>query len=131
MSPHGPDTYRLCRTKRFISGTIAVALATGVLLACGATRPSPAQVAAAQQAWAAQEAAYQAALTRSVINGNARRLQTSPFTDPAVRADPLPCARAMYEADHSDQPYPRCYADMLMREQAHTVMAIPVLPIAR
>jgi hypothetical protein len=116
--------------KRLISGTIAVALAAGVLSACGPTLPSPAQVAA-QQAWAAQEAAYQAALTRSVINGNARRLQTSPFTDPAVRADPLPCARAMYEAEHSDQPYPRCYADMLMREQAHTVMVIPVLPIAR
>jgi hypothetical protein len=117
--------------RRFISGIIAVALAAGGLLACGPTRPSPAQVAAAQQAWAAQQAAAREANAQSSINLNARLLQINPFADPAVRANPLPCARAMYESQQTNQLYPRCYADMLLREQAGTVRAIPVLPIAR
>jgi hypothetical protein len=117
--------------RRFISDTIALALAAGVLVACGPTRPSPAELAAAQQAWAAQQAARREADTQYSINLQARLMQTDPFMDPAVRANPLPCARATVEAEQTHQLYPRCYADALLRQQAATVRAIPVIPVAR
>ena len=91
--------------RRFISGTLAVVLATGVLLACGPTRPSPAELAVAQQAWAAQRAAAREALAQHEINFQGQLMQIDPFMDPAVRANPLPCARATYEAEQTRRSY--------------------------
>jgi hypothetical protein len=39
----------------------------------------------------------------------AEGLQLNPATDPATRADPFPCARATYAAQHNHTPLPRCY----------------------
>jgi len=36
-------------------------------------------------------------------------LQLNPYTDPATRADPYPCARATYAAQQQNTPLPRCY----------------------
>jgi hypothetical protein len=49
--------------------------------------------------------------------------------DEGVRANPLPCARATYEAEQTHQLYPRCYADAELRQQAGTITAIPVFRV--
>jgi len=38
-------------------------------------------------------------------------------------------ARATIEAEQTNQLYPRCYADALLRQQAGTITAIPVFRV--
>jgi hypothetical protein len=95
--------------------------------ACTPPRPDPATVAAER---AAAEA-WQAANYESMVRTWAGYLQLLPFADPAVHANPWPCARAVAAAEHAGDILPPCLADALRREQAATVTAVPVFVIGR
>jgi hypothetical protein len=109
-------------------GIILVLLAV-LAGACSPPRPDPATVqaqAAAAEAWRASQAQQMLALT-------AGELQTNPFVDPAVRADPWPCARAIIAAGGllGLGPMPPCYAEAILRQRAATVTVVPVFVIGR
>lgn len=91
--------------------------------ACTRRGPDPAELARAQAAADAWNA-YQA---QQVLAMTAGDLQTNPYVDPAVRADPWPCARAIVAAGGllGLGPKPPCYADAVLRQRAATVTAVP------
>ena|SRR5215467_13290392 len=104
--------------------TRALIVLAVLLGACTPPRPDPAAVARAQaaaDAWQASQAQQAVALTAGF-------LQTNPFVDPAVRANPWPCARAVVAAGGllGLGPMPPCYADALLRQNAATVTGVPV-----
>jgi len=109
-------------------GIILVLLAV-LAGACTPPRPDPAVV----QAQAAAEEARRASDAEQRLQMTAGFLQTNPFVDPAVRADPWPCARAIVAAGGllGLGPKPPCYAEAILRQQAATVTAVPVFVIGR
>src|SRR5262245_46385303 len=86
-------------------------LCVTLFVAAACTRPQMtpemAAAAAANARWQAeqQEAANEAAS----VNMTARILQLSANVDPATRANPYPCARAVYAAEHNHTALPPCY----------------------
>jgi hypothetical protein len=109
-------------------GIILVLLAV-LAGACSPPRPDPATVAraqAAEEAWRASQAQQELMMT-------AGALQINPYVDPAVRANPWPCARAIIAAGGllGLGPEPPCYAEALLRQRAATVTAVPVFLIGR
>src|SRR5262245_60585443 len=102
----------------------------GVLAgACTPPRPDAAMVARAQAA----ADAWHASQAQQVLAMTAGSLQTDPFVDPAVRANPWPCARAIVAAGGllGLGPKPPCYADAILRQRAATITAVPVYVIGR
>jgi len=97
--------------------------------ACTPPRPDPAAVARAQ----ADAEAWQASQAQQGLATTAGLLQTDPFVDPAVRANPWPCARAIEAAGGllGTGPKPPCYAEAVLRQRAATVIGVPVLLIGR
>lgn len=87
-------------------------LALAVVAACGPSRVELEQAHARLAEYKAAEAAeakrQRAIWDAWVIGGEARRLQENPYTSPAVRRDPMPCARAIYAAEQNNQPWPTC-----------------------
>jgi hypothetical protein len=113
-------------------GIVLVLLAL-VVGACSPPRPDPATVARAQAAQAATADAWRAWNAQQAVASTAEWLQTNPFVDPAVRADPWPCARAVEAAGGFTGvgPKPPCLAEALVRQRAATVPAVPVFLMGR
>jgi hypothetical protein len=113
-------------------GIVLVLLAL-VAGACSPPRPDPAMVARAQAAQAATADAWRAWNAQQAVASTAEWLQTNPFVDPAVRADPWPCARAVEAAGGflGVGPKPPCLAEALVRQRAATVTVVPVFVIGR
>jgi hypothetical protein len=76
----------------------------GALLACAACTPMGPPLVLNPYAFSSP-AESEAATVHMIATG----LQLNPATDPATRADPYPCARATYRAEHTGTPLPRCY----------------------
>ena len=97
--------------------------------ACSPPRPDPAALAAQ----AATAEAWRAWNAQQELAGAAGFLQTNPFVDAAVRANPWPCARAIIAAGGllAPGPQPPCYAEAIVRQRAGTVTAVPVFVIGR
>jgi hypothetical protein len=107
-------------------GIVFVLLAL-VVGACSPPRPDPAAVAAQQ---AAAEA-WQAANDRNTLRETALYVQTLRFADPAVQANPWPCARAIVAAEKAGDIMPPCQAEAIRREWAAAVPIVPVFVIGR
>jgi hypothetical protein len=107
--------------------TVLVALILTVgLVACGpAGQYTPEQLAAARAQWMAAQEQERVRGEEAWIAMIAEGLQLNPLADPAVRADPYPCARATYHAQQTHTPLPRCYYEAVGRTNAATV-AVPV-----
>jgi hypothetical protein len=128
-------------------GIVLVLLAL-VVGACSPPRPDPAMVAQARFAQAAAAEAWRASEEQQAVAGIAGSLQTNPFVDPAVRANPWPCARAIMDSIPATPGLlssfsfeaaglygrgvkPPCYAEALVRERAATVTVVPLFVIGR
>jgi hypothetical protein len=113
-------------------GIILVLLAV-LAGACSPPRPDPATVARAQAEQAATAEAWRAWNAQQAVASTARWLQTNPFVDPAVRADPWPCARAVEAAGGwlAGRPMPPCYAEAIVRQRAATITVVPVFLMGR
>jgi len=118
---------RLIRDPRRLLFVVLLGVLAG---ACSPPRPDPAMVARAE---AATAEAWRAWNTQQAIATMAGLLQTDPFVDPAVRADPWPCARAVEAAGgmFGSGPKPPCYAEAVLRQRAATVTGVPVFLIGR
>jgi hypothetical protein len=80
-------------------------LLLGALLACAACAPT-----VAPHVQAPPPVCVPPEPTDNVWIGMiAEGLQLNPYTDAATRANPYPCARAAYQAEHMRTPLPRCY----------------------
>jgi len=69
--------------------------------------PEMAAAAAANARWQAEQ--QETANETSSVNTTARILQLSANVDPATRANPYPCARAVYAAERNHTALPPCY----------------------